>query len=198
MYYAAKNTHASDTSIEFANTWYVIGFATRADRDNHVAHATDLATKAILSTELRAYGARRGQISYYTADGKFMEHMQHGEFYHANRDCSNDKRAVMPEPTSEPVIAKTPVMCKFTSTKTGDKVVIDIANASTEQVLDAYNSFYDMSDTGGFPGSTKWREGRKLLAIAEKIGTMRPDALALRKKLASDKRDARLSNSYID
>lgn len=80
MFYAAVNSHATDTSIGFANTWGVIGFATKTMRDAYVARATDLATKSITSKEVGKYDARLGQISYYDAAGDLMEHTQHGEF----------------------------------------------------------------------------------------------------------------------
>ena len=80
MYYAAINSYATDTSVGFCNTWSAIGFATKAARDAYVHCATDLATKAILASELRQYGEKPGQVSHYTADGEFMAHMQRGEF----------------------------------------------------------------------------------------------------------------------
>lgn len=80
MYYAAVNSYANETSVGFANTWSVIGFATRATRDAYVEIATDMATRAISAAEMRKYGAKPGQVSHYTEDGEFMQHMQHGEF----------------------------------------------------------------------------------------------------------------------
>ena len=83
MYYAAINSYATDTSVGFCNTWSAIGFATRATRDAYVHCATDMATRAILASELRSYGEKPGHVSHYTADGAFMQHrqyMQRGEF----------------------------------------------------------------------------------------------------------------------
>lgn len=80
MYYAAINSYATETSVGFCNTWSVIGFATRFTRDAYVWEATDLATKAILASELRQYGAKPGQVSHYTAEGEFMAHIERGEF----------------------------------------------------------------------------------------------------------------------
>lgn len=80
MFYAEVNSHATDTSIGFANTWGVIGFATKTMRDAYVARATDLATKSITSKEVGKYDARLGQINYYDANGDLMEHTQNGEF----------------------------------------------------------------------------------------------------------------------
>ncbi len=81
MYYAAINSYATDTSVGFSNTWSAIGFATKETRDAYVHCATDLATKAILASELRQYGEKPGQVSHYTADGTFMQHVQRGEFF---------------------------------------------------------------------------------------------------------------------
>jgi hypothetical protein len=80
MFYAAINSRSTETSVGFANTWGVIGFATKTMRDAYVARATDLATKSITSKEVGKYDARLGQISYYDANGDLMEHTQHGEF----------------------------------------------------------------------------------------------------------------------
>lgn len=80
MFYAAVNSYATETSIGFANTWGVLGFATRQMRDAYVRQANDLATRSITSKEISAYGGRHGQISYYDADGNLHQHMQHGEF----------------------------------------------------------------------------------------------------------------------
>lgn len=80
MYYAAVNSYATETSIGFANTWGVLGFATKSMRDAYVDCATDLATKAITSKDLGKYDAKLGQISYYDAVGDLQEHAQRGEF----------------------------------------------------------------------------------------------------------------------
>ena len=80
MYYAAVNSYATETSIGFANTWGVLGFATKAMRDAYVKRATDLATKPITSRELRDYDARTGEVSYYDTTGRLHIHMGRGEF----------------------------------------------------------------------------------------------------------------------
>ena len=80
MFYAAVNSHATETSIGFSNTWGVLGFATRQMRDAYVKHAKDLATKAITSNEIRTYGGKPGQVSFYDADGNLQSHTQAGEF----------------------------------------------------------------------------------------------------------------------
>lgn len=62
MYYVAINQYASETSMGFANTWQVAGFATKLERDQYVNKATDLATKAIKAKEVNRYGGL--QIMY--------------------------------------------------------------------------------------------------------------------------------------
>ena len=80
MVYAAVNSHATETSIGFANTWSVLGFATKGMRDAYVERATDMATRAITAKEVGKYNAKIGQISYYDVAGDLIHHMQHGEF----------------------------------------------------------------------------------------------------------------------
>ncbi len=84
MFYAAKNTHATETSIGFANTWYVIGFATKESRDQHIKNATDRATQAINADELKKYDAKHGEVSYYDKAGAFFAHIGHGKFARDN------------------------------------------------------------------------------------------------------------------
>ena len=80
MYYAAVNSYATETSIGFANTWSVLGFASRQARDDYVKQATDRATKAITSREIRAYNGKPSQVSNYDAEGNLWQHLQNGEF----------------------------------------------------------------------------------------------------------------------
>lgn len=58
MYYAADNFYASPTTVGFANTWFVSGFATRAARDAYVADSDGMAARAITRRELRKYAER--------------------------------------------------------------------------------------------------------------------------------------------
>lgn len=80
MFYVAENHYSSETSIGFANTWYVVGFATRAARDAHVAQAKDMATRAIKAAEIRLYGGKPGQVSHYDAQGHYWQHTGGCEF----------------------------------------------------------------------------------------------------------------------
>jgi hypothetical protein len=85
MYYAAFNSHATETSIGFANTWGVIGFATKAMRDAYVKRTNDLATKAITAKEVGKYDAKTGEVDYYDAAGDLMVHTQRGEYMRGGR-----------------------------------------------------------------------------------------------------------------
>lgn len=85
MYYAAINTHATETSIGFANTWGVIGFSTKAMRDAYVQRATDQATQAITAKEVAKYDAKIGEVDYYDASGDLMTHTQRGEYMRGGR-----------------------------------------------------------------------------------------------------------------
>lgn len=80
MYYAAKNSYSNETSIGFWNTWYVVGFATKAARDAHVKKCPELATRAIKSNEIKKYDGKQGQIGYFDKNNTFFQHMGHGEF----------------------------------------------------------------------------------------------------------------------
>lgn len=80
MFYAAVNSRASETSVGFANTWGVLGFATKAMRDAYVQRSTDMATRSITSKEVGKYDAKLGQIDHYDAAGDLMVHTQRGEF----------------------------------------------------------------------------------------------------------------------
>lgn len=54
-FYAAVNSYATETSIGFANTWSVLVFDSKSNRDTYVRSATDLATRAITRAEIPNY-----------------------------------------------------------------------------------------------------------------------------------------------
>ena len=80
MFYIVKNSYSTPTSIGFSNTWYVVGFPSRAARDAHVFECPNLATKAIRASEIRKYGGSPKKVNYFDADGQYWIHMGHGEF----------------------------------------------------------------------------------------------------------------------
>ena len=54
-YYAATNDYADESSVGFANTWTVLAFANKRDRDRWVAAQTDLASRAIRKNDVKKY-----------------------------------------------------------------------------------------------------------------------------------------------
>lgn len=88
---------------------------------------------------------------------------------------------------------------KYTSTKTYAEVEIDVATASLDQLLDAYNSLFAMSDDGGaFPGSKAWSKAKVYADQLRTLTAARPEVVEYRKSLADAARAARLANTYLD
>jgi len=88
---------------------------------------------------------------------------------------------------------------KYLSTKTYTEVEIDVATASLDQLLDAYNSLFEMSDSGGaFPGSSAWKKAKVYDDQLNALTAARPEVVGYRKSLADAARAARLANTYID
>jgi len=71
-FYAAINSYASSTSIGFSDAWGYLAFDTKKLRDAYVANATDIATKAIRSTECKKYGGYAGK---YDVNGVFTDYL---------------------------------------------------------------------------------------------------------------------------
>ncbi len=55
-YYAADNRYGNETSVGFANTWYVIAFPSKDKRDAFVKKSWRVSTRAIRASEVRRYG----------------------------------------------------------------------------------------------------------------------------------------------
>lgn len=88
---------------------------------------------------------------------------------------------------------------KYLSTKTYTEVEIDVATATLDQLLDAYNSLFAMSDDGGaFPGSKAWAKAKVFADQLSDLTAARPEVVEYRKSLADAARAARLANTYID
>lgn len=88
---------------------------------------------------------------------------------------------------------------KYISTKTYAEVEIDVATATLDQLLDAYNSLFAMSDDGGaFPGSKAWAKAKVFADQLRALTVARPEVVEYRKSLADAARAARLANTYID
>jgi len=56
QYYAADNHYGNESSIGFANTWYVLAFASKAARDDFVDGSDKASTRAIKASEIKQYG----------------------------------------------------------------------------------------------------------------------------------------------
>ena len=94
-FYAAKNTYATNTNIGFVNTWYVAKFATKAQRDAHVEWATDLATKAISSKEIRKYGGVGLEIDSKGYCSQVYKEPGHAEFKCETGSFMNENGAII-------------------------------------------------------------------------------------------------------
>lgn len=87
---------------------------------------------------------------------------------------------------------------RYFSTRTCNNVKIDLATADLSAVLDAYNSLFDMADSGGaFPGSKAWTKAKVYSDQLATLVAARPEIEAYRAKLAADKRAARLAGKDI-
>ena len=80
MFYIAKNNYSTPTSIGFSNSWYVVGFPSRAARHAHVFECPNLATKVIAASEIRKYGGSHKKVNYFDDNNQYWIHMGHGEF----------------------------------------------------------------------------------------------------------------------
>jgi len=87
---------------------------------------------------------------------------------------------------------------KYLSTKTYTETEIDVATATIEQVLDAYNSLFAMSDAGGaFPGTKAWSKAKVFADQLRDLTAARPEVVEYRKQLADAARAARLAGVDI-
>lgn len=87
---------------------------------------------------------------------------------------------------------------KYLSTKTCTEVEIDVATATLDQVLDAYNSLFARSDDGGaFPGSKAWAKAKVFADQLRDLTAARPEVVEYRKQLADAAREARLAGKDI-
>lgn len=85
----------------------------------------------------------------------------------------------------------------FSTTKFSD-IEIDVATASLDQLLDAYNSLLAMSDDGGaFPGSKAWAKAKVFADQLRELTAARPDVVEYRKQLADAAIAARLAGKDI-
>lgn len=87
---------------------------------------------------------------------------------------------------------------RYLSTTTYQDVDIDLAAADMPAVLDAYNSLFEQSYSGGaFPGSKAWTKAKVYSDQLATVVAARPEVEAYRAKIAADKRTARLAGKDI-
>jgi hypothetical protein len=72
MFYAAINSYANETSTGFANTWGVLAFETRADRDAYVSSRDDLSTQPIARKDIPHY--INGEIKPFSGARYIIQH----------------------------------------------------------------------------------------------------------------------------
>lgn len=87
---------------------------------------------------------------------------------------------------------------KYLSTKTYTDVEINVTTATLDQLLDAYNSLFAMSDDGGaYPGSKAWAKAKVFADQLAELTAARPEIVDYRKTLADEARAKRLAGVDI-
>jgi len=87
---------------------------------------------------------------------------------------------------------------KYYSTTTYQDIDLDVATATLDQLLDAYNSLFAMSDDGGaFPASRAAKKARVYGDRLRALVAARPEVVEYRKQLADAAREARLAGKDI-
>lgn len=77
-------------------------------------------------------------------------------------------------------------MLTYLNTRTGDETTIDVATASLDDLLIAYNSLIDRSDCGGaFPGSKAWTRAKGFADQLKALIAARPEIEAHRAAVIS-------------
>lgn len=87
----------------------------------------------------------------------------------------------------------------YSSTKTYRDVEIDLATASLDQLLEAYNSLLDQSDDGGaYPTSREAINAKKYATQLRELVKARPEIEDYRKQVQDAARKQALASTYID
>lgn len=82
----------------------------------------------------------------------------------------------------------------YLNTTTCEDITIDVATASLDDLLSAYNSLFEQADDGGaFPGSREWARGKKYRDQIAALVAERPEIEGHRKAVADAKRAARMA-----
>ena len=87
---------------------------------------------------------------------------------------------------------------KYFSTTQFSEIELDVTTASLDQLLDAYNSLFAMSDDGGaFPGSKSWAKAKVYADQLRALTNARPDVVEYRTRLADAATAARLAGKDV-
>ncbi|MFZ2524450.1 MAG: hypothetical protein WAW87_03955 [Candidatus Ferrigenium altingense] len=83
---------------------------------------------------------------------------------------------------------------QYLSNKTFTQKTIDLANATLDELLDAYNSLNEWSDShGAFPGSKQWATAQAHQKTLDSLISARPEIAEYRKQKISADRAKTLS-----
>lgn len=63
MYFAADNRYGNETGIGFANSWYVMAFASKETRDEFVSVSNSMAARPISADEVTRYASMNSDFS---------------------------------------------------------------------------------------------------------------------------------------
>lgn len=87
---------------------------------------------------------------------------------------------------------------KYFSTTQFSDIEIDVEAASLDQLLDAYNSLFAMSDDGGsFPGTKAWAKAKGYADQLRALTNARPEVVEYREQLADAAAAARLAGKDV-
>ena len=87
----------------------------------------------------------------------------------------------------------------YLNTNTCMDTGIDVATASLDQLLEAYNSLLDLSDDGGaYPSSLEARKAKVYAGQLRALVAARPEIEDWRKQLQASACRAKLVTTYID
>jgi hypothetical protein len=68
MFYAAQNYMSSESSTGFANTWEVLAFQKKEDRDVYVRNSPRIGTRAIKAREVAEFTSNKRKGGKYIID----------------------------------------------------------------------------------------------------------------------------------
>jgi hypothetical protein len=87
----------------------------------------------------------------------------------------------------------------YLSAKTCQDTEIDVATATPDQLLDAYNSLLARADDGGaYPGSKAWSKAKVFADQLSALVAARPEIEDYRKQVQADAVAKALADTYVD